>query len=266
MQEGDFFHTCEHIVPESLGNTDDLLDGTVCDQCQNYFGKEVENYVLSKTIFGFWRTIAGTRNKKGKRPSYNPTQHPNAKGKLADYHPLTDSGFVVYPADTESIVEVEFDNQDLFNEITTVKKTDFKLVLTPKALVYIGRFLGKIALEYWYKSFGDDVFRKDFDDLRDYSRYGTTSDIWPIMLVQLKENLLQFKPISLVEEEHTLFAYRFLQDDRTGIIVFCFDIGAERYSMILNQKYPPGSIFSEELLTAICEGTIGLPNTLFYHL
>lgn len=266
MNEGDIFHTSEHIVPESLGNADDLLVGAVCDQCQNYFGKEVENYILSKTPFGFWRTMAGTRNKKGKCPSYDPTQNPKTKGKLPDYHPSTDSGFVVHPADTESIIEVKFDNQELLNEVATGKKTDFKLVLTPKALVYIGRFLGKIALEYWCKSFGDDVFRKDFDDLRDYCRNGTTSAIWPIMLGQLEENLLQFKPRSLTEEEHTLFAYRFLQDDRTGIVVFCFDIGVERYSMILNQKYPPGSIFTEELLAAICKGTTGFPNILFYHL
>lgn len=44
--------------------TDDILEGCVCDKCQNYLGKEIENYILAKTPFGFWRTIAGTVNKK----------------------------------------------------------------------------------------------------------------------------------------------------------------------------------------------------------
>lgn len=38
-------NTIEHIIPESLGNTEDILVNAVCDRCQNYFGKEVENYL-----------------------------------------------------------------------------------------------------------------------------------------------------------------------------------------------------------------------------
>ena len=45
--------TKEHIIPESLGNDDLLLSGEVCDKCQNYFGKEVESYVLAKTPLAF---------------------------------------------------------------------------------------------------------------------------------------------------------------------------------------------------------------------
>ena len=38
-ESGDIFHTIEHIVPESLGNTEDILHKGVCDKCQNYFGR-----------------------------------------------------------------------------------------------------------------------------------------------------------------------------------------------------------------------------------
>jgi len=264
LREGDVFHTIEHIVPESLGNTTDILDGAVCDQCQNYFGKEIEKYVLSKTQFGFWRAMAGTKNKKGKSPLYNPSQNPKNMGKLPDFHSATDNGFVVHPYDTESVIEVEVENSELLNEIISGQKNYFKVVLTPKVLVYMGRFLGKIALEYWCKYFGNDVFRKDFDDLRNYCRNGTTKAMWPIMHGKLKKNLLKYEPINSFEEEQTLYAYRFIEGN--GVIVFSFDIGTERYSMILNQKYPPGSIFTKELLSAICDGAVGLPNILFYHL
>ena len=101
--EGDVFHTIEHIVPESLGNTDDILENAVCDKCQNYLGREIENYVLSKTPFGFWRTMAGTPSKKGKPPMFNPSQKPSTSGKTFDFHPFTDNGFVIHPMNGESI-------------------------------------------------------------------------------------------------------------------------------------------------------------------
>lgn len=218
LREGDLFHTIEHIIPESMGNTTDILDGAICDQCQNYFGKEIENYILSKTPFGFWRTMAGIKNKKGRIPSYNPTQDPKGGGKLLDFHSATDSGFVVHPADNESVIEIEFENEELIKKVICGQKTDFKVVLTPKALVYMGRFLGKIALEYWYKNFGNDVFRKDFDDLRNYCRNGTTTAMWPVMHGKLKENLLKYKRINSFEEEHTLYAYRFIEGE--SVIIF----------------------------------------------
>lgn len=93
--------------------------------------------------------MAGTKNKKGKIPSYNPTQNPKGRGKLSDFHSATDGGFVVHPADTESVIEIKFENRELIKKVICGQKTDFKIVLTPKALVYMGRFLGKIALEYW---------------------------------------------------------------------------------------------------------------------
>lgn len=210
LKFGNSFHTIEHIVPESLGNTDDVLKYGVCDQCQNYFGKEIEHYVLQNTPIGFWRTIAGTLTKKGKAPVFNPAQNPKHRGKLLDYHYLSDSGITIRPGDREIIIETEFSNYSLFNDIINGKKNDIKLVLTPKKLIYLGRFLGKIALEYWYKSFGNDVFREDFTELRTYVRNGTTKDMWPILHGNLEENLLSWKTKNSDLQERRLYAYCFL--------------------------------------------------------
>ena len=264
LKSGDIFHTIEHIVPESLGNTDDILKYGVCDQCQNYFGREIERYVLQKTPVGFWRTIAGTLTKKGKPPAFNPTQNPKSNGKLPDYHPQTDSGVIIHPGDGETIIDAEFSNDSLFDDVVTGKKKDFQIVLTPKILVYLGRFLGKIALEYWYKSSGNDVFRKDFNELRMYVRNGTTKDMCPILHGNLEENLLIYRPKDSDSEERTLYAYRFF--DINSLLFFCFDVGTERYSIILNQKYPPGELFSDHVLSALCQGAKGLPNIFYYDL
>lgn len=123
LKSGDILHTIEHIIPESLGNTDDILEYGVCDQCQNYFGRELERYVLQKIPFGFWRTIAGTHTKKGKLPAFNPTQNPKSNGKLLDYHPLSDYGITIRPGDGETIIETEFSNHSLFDDVIREKGT-----------------------------------------------------------------------------------------------------------------------------------------------
>ena len=262
LQAGDIFHTVEHIIPESLGNTDDVLIDRVCDKCQNYFGREVENYILTKTPFGFWRTMAGTLNKKGKFPFFDPSQNPKSKG-VPDFHSYTDNGFTLNPGDNEQIVESIIANQSLFEKIKNGKNS-FNLVMTPKMLIYMGRFLGKIALEYWAKTYGNHVYRKDLDQIRKYSRYGTAKSIWPIMQNHLLENLLDYKVKENFEEERTLYAYSLYEIN--SLILFNFDIGFERYSIIVNQKYPPSNMLSEQLLYALCKNASGIPNILYYNL
>lgn len=262
MDTGDIFHTVEHIIPESLGNTNDILMDRVCDKCQNYFGREVENYVLTKTPFGFWRTMAGTLNKKGKSPFFDPSQNPKSKA-VPDFNSCTDNGFTLFPVDNERIVKAVITNQSLFEKLRMGKRR-FNIVMTPKMLIYMGRFLGKIALEYWGKIFGDDVYRKDLDQIRKYVRYGTTKFIWPIMQNHLLENLLYYKVKGGYEYERTLYAYSLYEIN--SLILFNFDIGFERYSIIINQKYPPSSMLSEQLLYALCKNAKSIPNILYYNL
>lgn len=264
LNESNEFNTAEHIVSESLGNTEDILYNAVCDKCQNYLGKEVESFVLSKTPFGFWKTISGTRNKKGKVPFFDPSQSESTHGKIKNYHASTDNNIVIHPVDNESIIAVDINDEELLKKIMNNKKSSFNVALTPKMLIYMGRFIGKIALEYWCKAFGDDVFDAMFNELRNYIRYGTNNSIWPILRCQLIDNLQTYKAINEFEEEHTLYAYSFFED--AGLIIFNFDIGCERYGIILNCKFPEESAFTDNFLSMICKGTKGLPDVLFYNI
>lgn len=63
------FNTIEHINPESLGNSDLGSENMVGDRCQNYFGKEIESFVLNKTPFAFWRVYFGLKSKCGEYPA-----------------------------------------------------------------------------------------------------------------------------------------------------------------------------------------------------
>ncbi len=266
LEESENFNTVEHIIPESLGNTDDILCNALCDKCQNYFGKELENFVLSKTPFAFWRTIYGTKSKKGKDPFFDMSLSKKDKGAISNYHPFSDSNIVIRPTsfNDEFIIAADICDREILEQIRNGQKQEFNLLLTPKMLIYIGRFLGKVALEYWHKAFGEDVFNIKFNELRRYVRYGTKNKIWPVLRADLNENLLKFRAINEIEEERTLYAYTFYEDVQSKAIVFCFDIGSERYSLILNHKYPDGSIFTEQLLSRICNQTTGLPDILYY--
>jgi len=59
----------EHILPESLGNTDHWLPpGVVCDGCNNYFAVKIERPVLESTFFTALRQRQDIPNKRGQMP------------------------------------------------------------------------------------------------------------------------------------------------------------------------------------------------------
>lgn len=63
-------HSVEHIIPESLGNKDLILEeGVVCDKCNNYFSKEIEGPVLNLDGFKQLRFYEFIESKRGRIPS-----------------------------------------------------------------------------------------------------------------------------------------------------------------------------------------------------
>jgi hypothetical protein len=57
----------EHIIPESLGNKNNILPkGVVCDSCNSYFGSKIEKAVLEMPYFKSLRGRIMIENKKGK--------------------------------------------------------------------------------------------------------------------------------------------------------------------------------------------------------
>lgn len=264
LDESESFNTIEHIVPESLGNTDDIIKGAICDKCQNYFGREIENFVLTKTPFAFWRTIYRTKTKQGKDPFFNMTLYQRHNNKLSNFHPFSDNNVIIHPAYAfdESIIEAEINNKEILEKIQNGEKNQFNLVLTPKILAYMGRFLGKIALEYWFKFYGENVFEERFNELRYYARYGTTNAMWPIFNWKLADNLLIYEYISKDLQEHTLYRYGYGKIVKNDNLIFVFDIGTERYGIIMDDKYPN---LTYGILSKLFEDVQGTPNILYYN-
>ncbi|NNH66630.1 HNH endonuclease [Rhizobium laguerreae] len=62
----------EHIVPHSLGNTSAVLPrGAICDQCNNYFARKIEQPLLADQAFRNLRAWYQVPNKRGHPPSLN---------------------------------------------------------------------------------------------------------------------------------------------------------------------------------------------------
>lgn len=85
----------EHVIPESLGNTEHILNtGIVYDQCNNYFASKVEGPLLSDPYFQYQFSQADIATKKG-RPSRVRGLHPQSRTVIEIVRNLDGSGISV---------------------------------------------------------------------------------------------------------------------------------------------------------------------------
>lgn len=232
-------NTVEHIVPESLGNTEMVLKNQVCDSCQNYFGKEIENYVLSKTPIAFWRAYLGIKTKKGNLPFVDLSLSESQKGRIPEYSKHHDNkiGFESHEDGTTSVF---IDDSNTIRDILNGERNQFQFVLSPKHLIALGRFLGKIGIELLCTENSENARSAKFDAIRSYIRYGIRKEIWPIFYSQIG-NLKDLKWLNISDEEQIeeVLCYEY------SLIVVCelytllsFRIGTDNWVICLNDPYP----------------------------
>ena len=228
------YSTIEHIVPESLGNTTLLLSGQVCDACQSYFGKEVEKYVLERSPIGAWRVFAGIKTKHGASPKFSFKQPKHDKGHLPDRHPVNDDGVTFYSS-LDGKQEYGIDDEKLLKEIEEGEKTNFKLVLTPKMLYMMARFLGKIGLEILARDYPNLVRTLHFDQIRQFTRYGQpVRFLWPIFY-----GTTGGAPTATPCEVCVLDSN---PDRKTTYTLSILTLGSECWIICLNDPYPTPEI------------------------
>jgi hypothetical protein len=228
--------TVEHIVPQSLGNTADILEGTVCDICQNYFAREVEKVALEKTPIAFWRTFFGTRTKRGNLPSVTLT--PPAGGRVPATHPHTDE--IGFTAHADGSVSVEIDNPETAAAIHASDQGTFRLILTPFHLSALGRFIGKMGLEVLAKHDVRLALQNRYDELRKFVRFGTTSRLWAVYW-GLQGEIADFTDVKLLADEliveHECYRYALGETIEKGHL-FAFGIGTDLWVISLANRLP----------------------------
>ena len=161
----------EHIIPESLGNTEHILPkGVVCDKCNNYFARKIEKKVLEYSSFQLDRFHMSIPSKKGRVPS--------AFGLMT-----TSSSFSPITLYKDKDMRMSFEIRE---DVEIPKKGS---MIIP-ALSYLQnkysegeisddnlltRFIAKIAFESLvYKSIVsiENIYDDTFDGIRHFIRYG----------------------------------------------------------------------------------------------
>jgi hypothetical protein len=179
-QNSERSRSCEHIVPESLGNTKNVLPpGIVCDTCNNYFAVKVEGPLLSSGFFRHLRFRQMVPSKKGRVPVVEDLlsgdgiplgMAANHRTGMRHLYPLDD-------ADGTRLIESVF-TSDPFWIVGPIP--------VPPEHYLFGRFLAKVGLEVltqramlapgWEEAV---VFRKELDEVRNFARYGKGPRVWP---------------------------------------------------------------------------------------
>lgn len=80
--QSELSHSVEHIISESLGNTEHTLPrGVVCDSCNNYFARKIEQPVLDSPMMRLLRSDRKIPNKRRRLPTFQQYESPD----LPDY-------------------------------------------------------------------------------------------------------------------------------------------------------------------------------------
>jgi hypothetical protein len=138
----------------------------------------VERYVLDKTPIGSWRVLLQIQTKKGNEPSVDICQPREEKGTIPDRHERHDD--IGFTSHDDGSISVDIDDDEIISGILAGTKTDFKMVMTPKKLHMLGRFLGKVGLGILGAHDAARTPDQRFDQIRRYARFGDFKGLWPL--------------------------------------------------------------------------------------
>jgi hypothetical protein len=157
--DGNDFNSVEHIVPESLGNTDYVLTKSLlCKECNAKFSK-FESKALLKTFLGFERARLGVTSKKGKP----------AIGQINRIEWKADSSGKRNTVETDGL----YSETDSFKE--------FIPIYDNKTNEVTAKLLLKIGFESIYESKSDLIEKFDFTKIKLYLG-GKKNFIWPYVI------------------------------------------------------------------------------------
>ena len=242
----------EHIIPESLGNKHHFLPrGYVCDTCNHYFAVKIEQYLLALPYFVSMRFRNEILTKKGKR----------VKERMI-FPPFPEPVEVVLQI-TDGVLDVSFDNEELYEQIETNNIKEMIGLYIPEPEYpnkIMSRFVTKCAYEYFLYNVGEkkyDACIKDLlgpendilKSLREYARYGK-GEYWQYSQRRIaSEGELVYNPEEnmIYERLHqmTFFIkeHEHLQNDCVRAeIYFVMDIAGIEYAICISDPNISGYI------------------------
>lgn len=173
------FKSKEHIIPESLGNKEHILPpGVVCDGCNNYFSMRLEGPILNDEFFKAARFRMSIPNKDKRIPPVIGFHYP---GNVLIQMFKEKDGSKSFGA---------FRQRDEKTLVDSLKKNPIGKFVFPFEYPkpdpnLMARFLGKMSLEALAlrqlnsrTDFKEGVLMKGLDGLREFVRFGRSSQSW----------------------------------------------------------------------------------------
>ena len=178
-QDSSSSRSIEHIMPESIGSKRRVLPhGVVCDKCNNYFARKIEEPVLGHPSMRNLRAWHQVPSKRGNIPSLRG--HIGGTDIAVGFRRDREGKLEIEPErlrDTEHVkaeIKAGLPNGFLFSIEMAPPKRD------------MSRFLCKMALETIAETFVEGesgteevVDANYFDNIRTYTRYGNNFSEWP---------------------------------------------------------------------------------------
>jgi hypothetical protein len=171
----------EHVIPHSLGNTQYVLPrGLVCDRCNNYIARKIEQPLLAHESFRNLRAWYRIPNKRGRHPSLYgviPGVGVGVNFRLGDEGPELQ---LERGSDAATVKELfRNESDDVLTPIIFSRDMD-----PPQR--EMSRLLAKIALEVVALRMSPDpnyverlIDDAHWDRIRRWVRFGDTFDKWP---------------------------------------------------------------------------------------
>jgi HNH endonuclease len=183
-QNSDSSKSVEHILPESLGNqTHTLPRGWVCDQCNNYFSRKIEQPFLESYYGRAIRFEATIPNKKGRVPPLTGI-HFQSSLAIEAVRSLHDGSISIGALK-------EADAPNWIDAITQNKRGTLILptATEPENNRTLSRFIAKVALEVLASKcieidgWNDEIVNQlVLEEIRQYVRFNKPSSLWPIYI------------------------------------------------------------------------------------
>lgn len=174
----------EHIIPESLGNTEHVLPkGWVCDSCNNYLARKVEKPFLDSLYGRSSRFEMAVPNKRTRIPSVTGI-HAQSRTKIELMRSLDDNSLSIGAAEGEDEASWVTSLQSHPHGTLYIPTPSF-----PAADITTARFIGKVAVEILAHRVvnisganHEMVHKPELDELRRYVRTGQPATVWPVRM------------------------------------------------------------------------------------
>jgi len=158
---------------------------------------------------------------------------------MPSQHPASDHFEIIAEEDFTTTLKI---GSEIKEAISRGNRDSLQIVLSPWHLSIMGRFLGKVGLEYLALTSPSSAMAVELDPIRRYARFGSLNSIWPIyfgktgQLNELREE--KFSSTGGGWEIESEF-YRFsLGQWQTGGYVFAFGMGTDLYAMDFTSNAP----------------------------